>query len=115
MAWERLKGTYVKGRIAFPIFKIANLTLIKEEHCKLLLAESIALGIPAHVFHITANPLSERSQAKLAYHIESHHDLIESPQAFDAYTHSESFRENFAVWHRERQVNTQRKPERNHL
>ena len=109
LAWERLKGTYVKGQVAFPVFKIANFTLIKEAHCKLLMAESIALGIPAHVFHITANPLSERSQAKLAHHIQNQQSLIENLQAFKTYTDSESFRGNLALWRRERQVNTPRK------
>ncbi|KTD04896.1 DNA adenine methylase [Legionella feeleii] len=109
LAWERLKGTYVKGKVAFPVFKIANFTLIKEEHCKLLMAESLALGIPPHVFQITAHPLSERSQAKLAHHVKSQPSLIDNPQAFEAYTHSESFRGNFAVWRRERQGNVQRK------
>lgn len=112
LAWERLKGTYVKGQVSFPVFKLANFTLIKEEHCKLLLAESIALGIPPYVFHIAANPLSERSQAKLAHHVKGQQSLIENPQAFEAYTHSEAFRGNFSAWCRERQVNTQRKEEK---
>lgn len=106
LAWQKLKDTYVKGeKLAFPIFKIANFTLIKEEHCKLLLSERITLGIPAHVFHITSNPLGERSQSKLAHHIQrSHSDLIEDLQAFKSYTHSKSFQTNRATWLSEQQV-----------